>query len=118
MKYVNEKEIIPLEFPGRSLTVLFSPENGSENVTVAISKVPPDGMLPWHLHETSEEIIYVLQGEGLALHESLKDPVQIFPGMTLYMPKGKKHSIQNKGLNEMHLYCAFSPAIKFQAPKP
>jgi quercetin dioxygenase-like cupin family protein len=118
MKYVDEKEVTPLEFPGRTLTVLISPDHGSEHMTVAISKVPSGGMLPWHLHETSEEIIYVIQGEGLALHESLKDPVTIFPGMTLYMPKGKKHCIQNKGRNEMRLCCAFSPAIKFQAPKP
>jgi quercetin dioxygenase-like cupin family protein len=118
MKYVNEKEITPLEFPGRSLTVLFSPDNGSEHVTVAISKVPPDGMLPWHLHETSEEVIYVLQGEGLAFHESMKDPIKVFPGITLYMPKGKKHCIQNKGKEEMRLCCTFSPAIRFSPPKP
>jgi quercetin dioxygenase-like cupin family protein len=71
MKQVDEKKVTPLEFPGRTLTVLFSPDNGSEHITTAISKVPAGGMLPWHSHETSEEIIYVLQGEGLALHESL-----------------------------------------------
>jgi len=117
MKYVNEKEIKPLEFPGRTLTVLFSPDNGSEHITVAISKVPPGGALPWHAHETSEEIIFVMQGEGLAHHETLKEPVKIFPGIALYMPKGKKHSIENKGTIEMRLYCAFSPAIQFAPPK-
>jgi quercetin dioxygenase-like cupin family protein len=117
MKYVNEKEITPLQFPGRSLTVLISPENGTEHMTVAISKVPAGGMLPWHLHETSEEIIYVMQGEGVAHHESLKEPVKIFPGMALFMPKGKKHSIENHGKDEMRLYCVFSPAIRFSAPK-
>ena len=117
MKYTDEKDVTPLEFPGRSLTVLFSPDNGSEQMTVAISKVPPGGMLPWHLHETAEEIIYVMQGEGLAHHESLKESIQIVPGITLYMPKGKKHAIENKGTLEMRLYCAFSPAIRFPTPK-
>jgi len=97
--------------------VLFSPDNGSEQMTVAISKVPPGGMLPWHIHEKSEEIIYVMQGEGIASHESLKDPIRIYSGITLYMPRGKKHCIENKGSNEMRLYCTFSPAIKFAVPK-
>ncbi len=117
MRYVDEKNVVPLQFPGRSLTVLISPDDGSEHLTVAISKVPAGGMLPWHMHETSDEVIYVIEGEGLASHESLEEPVKVFPGMTLYMPMGKKHSIENKGNKEMRLCCAFSPAIKFAPPK-
>jgi quercetin dioxygenase-like cupin family protein len=118
MKYVDEKNVTPLELPGRTLTVLFSPDNGSEYMTCLTAKVPAGGVLPWHLHDTSDEIIYILQGEGVALHESLKEPIGIYPGMTLFMPKGKKHSIENKGAGEMVLYCTFSPAIKFSPPKP
>ena len=83
MKTVDEKNVTPLEFPGRTLTVLFSPANGSRQLTTAISKVPAGGMLPWHAHEGSDEIIYVMQGQGTASHESLEDPVDIYPGMTL-----------------------------------
>jgi quercetin dioxygenase-like cupin family protein len=117
MKFVDEKDITPLQFPGRSLTLLFSPENGSEQMTTAISKVPPGGMLPWHAHENSDEIIYVLQGRGTASHETLDEPIDIYPGRGLFMPKGKKHCIENKGDTEMRLYCTFSPAIAFAAPK-
>lgn len=116
MKVVDAKDVNPLEFPGRSLTVLFSPENGSEQMTTAISKVPPGGSLPWHAHERADEVIYVMHGRGLASHETLKDPVEVFPGSTLFMPRGQKHSIENKGDAEMQLYCAFSPAIRFGAP--
>ena len=117
MKSVNENDIAPLEFPGRTLTVLFSPENGSDQMTTAISKIPPAGTLPWHAHDNSDEVIYVMQGDGVASHESLDDPVAIGPGKTLYMPKGKKHSIENTGSAEMRLYCTFSPAVTFAAPK-
>jgi len=117
MKYVDQRDIAPLEFPGRSLTVLISPDDGSQHLTVAISKVPAGGMLPWHMHETSDEVIYVIEGEGTASHESLEEPVKVFPGMTFYMPMGKKHCIENKGRSEMRLCCAFSPAIKFAPPK-
>jgi quercetin dioxygenase-like cupin family protein len=117
VRYGDEKEITPLEFPGRTLTVLFSPDNGSDQMTVAISKVPAGGMLPWHSHDSSDEIIYIIEGEGIASHESLKDPVKIYPGMSLHMPKGKKHSIENKGNREMRLCCSFSPAIRFGGPK-
>ena len=117
MKTVDEKKITPLEFPGRTLTVLFSPVNGSRQMTTAISKVPAGGMLPWHAHEGSDEIIYVMQGQGTASHETLKDPVDIYPGMTMFMPGGQKHCIENKGTTEMHLYCAFSPAVTFGPPK-
>jgi quercetin dioxygenase-like cupin family protein len=118
MKYVDEKNVIPLHLPGRAITVLFSPDNGSENVTCVIAKVPAGGALPFHVHDTSDEIIYIMDGEGMALHESLKEPVKIYPGVTLYMPKGKKHSIENTGPGEMRLYCSFSPAIRFAPPKP
>ena len=117
MKILDAKDVTPLEFPGRSLTVLFSPENGSEQMTTAISKVPPDGMLPWHAHDNADEVIYIMQGRGLALHETLAEPVEVAPGKALFMPRGQKHSIENKGDTEMQLYCAFSPAIRFGAPK-
>jgi len=118
VKYIDEKSVIPLQLPGRTIIVLFSPDNGSENMTCVIAKVPASGTLPWHIHDTSDEIIYVMEGEGIALHESLREPVRIYPGVTLCMPKGKKHSIENRGANEMRLYCAFSPAIRFSPPKP
>ena len=117
MKSVDESDITALEFPGRSLTVLFSPANGSPQMTTAISKVPAGGMLPWHAHEDSDEIIFVMQGQGLASHENLESPIEIFPGKALYMPKGKKHCIENKGSEEIRLYCTFSPAITFGEPK-
>lgn len=117
MKTVNEKDVKPLEFPGRTLTVLFSPENGCRQMTVAISKVPIGGMLPWHIHEEADEIIYVMQGEGMAFHEDLENPVEIYQGKALYIPKGKKHSLENKGSVEMRLYCTFSPAVTFEPPK-
>jgi mannose-6-phosphate isomerase-like protein (cupin superfamily) len=115
MKHLDERDLTPLKFPGRSLTVLFSPHNGSDHLTTAISKVPAGGMLPWDVHESSDEVIYVMEGEGLA--ESLKEPLRIGPGMALYMPMGKKQSIENKADKEMQLYCAFSRAIRFGAPK-
>lgn len=117
MKTVDEKDITPLEFPGRTLTVLFSPDNGSGQMTTAVSKVPSGGVLPWHVHENSDEIIYVLQGQGIASHETQEGSIEIYPGKALFMPKGQKHCIENKGDTEMRLYCTFSPAITFAGPK-
>jgi oxalate decarboxylase/phosphoglucose isomerase-like protein (cupin superfamily) len=61
-----------------------------------------------HNHPESEEILYVLSGEGeqmLADHE----PFEVKPGDTIYVPTGVFHSTRNTGWEPMRLLALYNP---------
>ncbi len=62
-----------------------------------------------HNHPESEEILYVLSGEG----EQMLDDGEPFPvkaGDTIYVPTGVFHSTLNTGWEPMRLLALYNPA--------
>jgi oxalate decarboxylase/phosphoglucose isomerase-like protein (cupin superfamily) len=61
-----------------------------------------------HNHPESEEILYVLSGEG---EQMLDDggPFQVKPGDTIYVPTGVFHSTRNSGWEPMRLLAFYNP---------
>ncbi len=62
-----------------------------------------------HNHPTSEEILYVLSGEG----EQMVDdgaPFAIKPGDSIYVPLGAYHSTLNTGWEPLRLLAMYNPA--------
>jgi oxalate decarboxylase/phosphoglucose isomerase-like protein (cupin superfamily) len=62
-----------------------------------------------HNHPTSEEILYVLSGEG---EQMLADgvPFPIKPGDTIYVPTAVFHSTLNTGWEPLRLLATYNPA--------
>jgi oxalate decarboxylase/phosphoglucose isomerase-like protein (cupin superfamily) len=61
-----------------------------------------------HNHPESEEILYVLSGEG----EQMLDDREVFrvkPGDTIYVPTGIFHSTRNTGWEPMRLLAVYNP---------
>jgi len=61
-----------------------------------------------HNHPESEEILYVLSGEG----EQMLDDGEAFrvgPGDTIYVPTGVFHSTRNTGWEPMRLLAFYNP---------
>ena len=61
-----------------------------------------------HNHPESEEILYVLSGEG----EQMLDDGEAFrvgPGDTIYVPTGVFHSTRNTGWEPMRLLALYNP---------
>ena len=116
MKTLDEKEAKAISLPGRSFKVLVDPEEiGSKYITFGLAEVPEGSGLPWHSHQGSEEVIYVLQGIGSG--QSDNETKAIHPGTVLYLEANSNHRILNQGKGEMKLLCAFSPPIKVGPPK-
>lgn len=69
------------------------------------------GALPVHRHDTTEEIGYFLEGEGVAIRvedgETVAMPVQA--GSVMYVPPGTWHAIQNTGEGPLALVFATIP---------
>jgi len=61
-----------------------------------------------HNHPESEEILYVLSGEGeQMLHD--REPFEVKPGDTIYVPTGVFHSTRNTGWEPMRLLALYNP---------
>jgi oxalate decarboxylase/phosphoglucose isomerase-like protein (cupin superfamily) len=62
-----------------------------------------------HNHPGSEEIIYVVSGEGEQMVDD-QSPVKVGPGSSIYIPADVFHSTVNTGKGTMQLVVVYSPA--------
>lgn len=93
-------------------------ENGASNpqANVLVANVNPDGGIPWHVHEQSVEIAYVLAGTGTFFydeHGKGETPVEtgIQAGCVLSIPAGLWHAVANTGSEPLLLYAFHTPPI-------
>jgi oxalate decarboxylase/phosphoglucose isomerase-like protein (cupin superfamily) len=61
-----------------------------------------------HNHPESEEILYVLSGEGEQMLDD-REPFHVKPGDTIYVPTGVFHSTRNTGWEPMRLLALYNP---------
>ena len=61
-----------------------------------------------HNHPESEEILYVLSGEGEQMLDD-REPFAVTPGDTIYVPTGVFHSTRNTGWEPMRLLALYNP---------
>jgi oxalate decarboxylase/phosphoglucose isomerase-like protein (cupin superfamily) len=61
-----------------------------------------------HNHPESEEILYVLSGEGEQMLDD-GEPFEVNPGDTIYVPTGVFHSTKNTGWEPMRLLALYNP---------
>jgi oxalate decarboxylase/phosphoglucose isomerase-like protein (cupin superfamily) len=62
-----------------------------------------------HNHPGSEEIIYVVSGEGEQMVDD-QTPVKVGPGSSIYIPADVYHSTLNMGTETLKLMVVYSPA--------
>ena len=63
----------------------------------------------WHVHEDSDEVVYVLAGRG-AFTVGEGNRLAIAPGDALHIPAGVYHDSHNQGWAPLHLLVMYSPA--------
>ena len=61
-----------------------------------------------HNHPTSEEILYVLSGEGMQMLDD-GEPFPIKAGDTIYVPTALYHSTLNTGWSPLRLLAIYNP---------
>jgi oxalate decarboxylase/phosphoglucose isomerase-like protein (cupin superfamily) len=61
-----------------------------------------------HNHPDSEEILYVLSGEGEQMLDD-REPFAVKPGDTIYVPTGVFHSTRNTGWEPLRLLALYNP---------
>jgi len=66
-----------------------------ERNRIMLARLEPCASIGTHAHETSSEIVYILQGSATALISGVRETLS--PGMCHYCPKGSTHSLVNSG---------------------
>jgi quercetin dioxygenase-like cupin family protein len=91
---------------GRQFLLGATPEVGCESVTQFIGLIP-QGRAPDHFH-TYDEVIYVLEGEGVLEIGGERAPLA--PGSCIHLPARLVHCLANTGDREMRVLGIFRPA--------
>lgn len=73
--------------------VLTAQMSVDEKNKILHGKLKPGASIGLHKHETSSEIIYILEGNGTVLYDGQYEEVE--KGLCHYCPKGHEHSLIN-----------------------
>lgn len=114
MEYlVNEEKMQWQDHPRMSLgqyKVLYSKEKHGSLATIQLVKVQNGGGNELHVHEESDDILYILSGEAKMEIEGV-GAVQMRKGSCVRVPKNTKHRIYDV-TEELIFFDVFAPATR------
>jgi mannose-6-phosphate isomerase-like protein (cupin superfamily) len=109
-----------MNFNNRDKCIPFTTKDGStireillaENQSLAEAIVSPGQTTAPHYHLKSEEIYYILRGQGTLFVDDEK--LHVSRGDAVLIPAGKQHSIYNSGAEELIFLCCCAPGYKHE----
>jgi mannose-6-phosphate isomerase-like protein (cupin superfamily) len=98
-----------LELPGRRLQWLVTPDTmGARNLSLAVMDCPVGSTVrPLHGHRDTEEVLFILEGEGEAWVDGEVAPFS--QGDAVLFPANSKHMVRNTGGGSLRTCSIFSP---------
>jgi quercetin dioxygenase-like cupin family protein len=78
---------------GRTNSINVSPATGSINVGLTTQDMPPGSGIAVHQHSTTEEILFIYEGEATLIVGEERVPVKA--GDTVFVPPGIDHGLEN-----------------------
>lgn len=101
-----------LGLPGRNAFELVSGQTGARSVTCRLVEIPvsrgEQEVRKPHFHESFEECIYLLSGEGTTIVDGVDHPLEA--GDTILIAPGERHMTRNTGNEPLVLLCFFPVA--------
>jgi mannose-6-phosphate isomerase-like protein (cupin superfamily) len=98
---------------GSMIHELVRPEReGSRHLSLAEATVAPGQTTHRHRHHRSEEIYYILSGEGLVEIAARKTAVTA--GEAVLIPAGAEHCLTNTGAAPLRILCACAPPYQHE----
>jgi oxalate decarboxylase/phosphoglucose isomerase-like protein (cupin superfamily) len=112
--FVYPGDVDAFGFDWGRLALTCAPEvNGAQQFSAGVVDLPPGQGHSRHNHPGSEEIIFVISGNGEQMVEDdAGNPVtkQVGPGCTVFVPESRFHSTLNTSDKPMKLFVVYSPA--------
>ena len=90
----------------REFRIVADPASGLRSATQFVGYIPTD-RAPDHFH-TYDEVIYVLEGQGVMHAGSFER--QVAPGTCIQLPARTVHCLENTGSDPMRIVAVFRPA--------
>ncbi len=78
--------------------------------SLAEARLAPGAKTTPHFHPETEEIYYILEGQGMMQIES--ETKEVRPGDAIAIPPGAKHQLTNTGEATLKLLCCCAPAYE------
>ena len=112
--FVYPRDVSAFGFDWGRLALTVAPEvNGAERFSGGVVDLGAGQGHSRHNHPGSEEIIFVISGNGEQMVEDESgNPIveQVGPGCTIYVPESRYHSTLNTGGGPMQLFVVYTPA--------
>lgn len=77
-----------------------------EKNTIAHIVIPQNSSIGIHTHENDQEIIYVINGEGICIEDNQE--YVLTKGLVNYCPNKKNHSIKNVNKEDLELFAVIT----------
>ncbi|MCK4856702.1 MAG: cupin domain-containing protein [candidate division Zixibacteria bacterium] len=98
---------------GSLIREILAPRNSSlEGLSLAEATVSVGGTTIEHYHEGTEEIYYILSGQGEIVIEGQGASVRAGDGIVI--PAGAMHKIQNRGDDDLVFLCICAPPYEHE----
>ena len=112
MDVVNLDQVKPfITKDGSQIRELLAYRNSViSNQSLAEATVSPNGSTDEHYHANTEEIYFILEGEGRMRVEDKTQNVRV--GDAIAIPPGKKHKLWNIGSTPLRLLCCCAPCYE------
>lgn len=106
--FVTPEDVESLSFDWGVLKFLNAPDvTGSERFSAGVVKLEPGKGHERHTHPDSDEILYVLRGEGE--QEVGDESRRIEAGDLVFVPEGVEHGTVNAGWEPLLLLAVYAP---------
>lgn len=105
----GQGEVLELGPPNAGkIIITVDPKNtGETRFCMLVQMLNPGGVVPVHLHEREEQILFFYAGHGTA---SLDDrEMEVHPGTTVYVPRQRWHGFTNTGTEPLCVFETTSP---------
>jgi len=97
--------------PPRVSKLLLSPRDGGvKNLSLGMNITEVGSMIPDHVHEESEEVLFLISGRAKLVIEG-EGEWEIGPETAFYSPLGKKHRLENIGNEPLKLVWVYCPPL-------
>jgi mannose-6-phosphate isomerase-like protein (cupin superfamily) len=74
---------------------------------VVVMSIPPAGEIGEEVHHDVDQILVVVEGQGVAVLEGQRTAVT--PGRLVHVPAGTRHNFVNQGSADLKLYTVYAP---------
>jgi mannose-6-phosphate isomerase-like protein (cupin superfamily) len=96
--------------PRRSKLLLAPKYGGVINVSMGMNITDVGSMIPDHIHEDSEEVLFLISGRAKLVIEG-EGEWEIGPETAFYSPIGKSHRVENIGDEPLKLVWVYCPPL-------